>query len=154
MDGQPALVQRVCDAVAEPGVDAVLTLGPALDAGALRVADNIELLSFAGHDELLPGCAAVVTHGGLGTTLRALAHGVPLLLLPLGRDQALNAERATRLGVGTQLSVDATAPEIRGALTSLLADTGVATAAANSSQRISSAAPDTAAGQAFEQVAR
>jgi UDP:flavonoid glycosyltransferase YjiC (YdhE family) len=154
MDGQPELVQRVCDAVAALGVDAVLTLGPALDAAALRVADNIELLPVADHDELLPGCAALVTHGGLGTTLRALAHGVPLLLLPLGRDQVLNAERATWLGVGTQLSPGATAPEIRTALTSLLADPGVAAAAANASQRISSAAPNTAAVRAFEQVAR
>jgi UDP:flavonoid glycosyltransferase YjiC (YdhE family) len=154
MDGQPELVQRACDAVAALGVDAVLTLGPALDAAALRVADNIELLPFADHDELLPGCAAVVTHGGLGTTLRALAHGVPLLLLPLGRDQVLNAERATWLGVGTQLSPGATAPEIRTALTSLLADPRVAAAAASASQHISSAAPDTAAGQALEQVAR
>jgi UDP:flavonoid glycosyltransferase YjiC (YdhE family) len=154
MDGQPELVQRVCDAVAAPGVDAVLTLGPALDAAALRVADNIEMLSFADHDELLPGCAAIVTHGGLGTTLRALAHGVPLLLLPLGRDQALNADRATRLGVGTQLSSDATVPEIRAALTSLLADPRVSAAAANASQRVRSAAPDAAAGHAFEQVAR
>jgi hypothetical protein len=131
MDGQRQLVQRVCDGVAATGVEAVLTLGPALDNAPLRVASNIELLPFAGHDELLPGCAAVVTHGGLGTTLRALAHAVPLLLLPLGRDQGLNAERAARLGVGTQISAGATPPEIGAALTSLLADPRVAAAAAH-----------------------
>lgn len=154
MTGQPALVQRVCDAVAATGMNAVLTLGPALDRDRLRVADNIELLSFADHDELLPGCSAVVTHGGLGTTLRALAHGVPLLLLPLGRDQALNAERATRLGVGIQLSADATAAEIRAELIPLLADPRVAAAAVRMAERIAAAVPDAAAGKAFERVAR
>lgn len=155
MDGQRQLAQRVCDAVAATGVEAVLTLtlGPALDTAPLRLASNIELLPFADHDELLSGCTAVVTHGGLGTTLRAIAHGVPLLLLPLGRDQGLNAERATRLGVGTKISAGATPPEIGAALTSLLADPRIAAAAARLAERIAAAAPDAVAAKAFEQIA-
>ena len=153
MDGQRQLVQRVCDAVAAIGVEAVLTLGPALDTAPLRLASNIELLPFADHDELLSGCTAVVTHGGLGTTLRAIAHGVPLLLLPLGRDQGLNAERATTLGVGTKISAGATPPEIGAALTSLLADPRIAAATARLAERIAAAAPDAVAAEAFEQIA-
>jgi UDP:flavonoid glycosyltransferase YjiC (YdhE family) len=153
MEGQHALIQRVCDAVAAAGVEAVLTLGPALDIGDLDVSGNIELLPFADHDELLPDCAAVVTHGGLGTTLRALAHGVPMVLLPLGRDQGLNAERAVGLGVGTRLSVAATTIEIAAALTSLLADESIAAAAARMAERIAAASPDVVAAEAVERIA-
>ena len=42
MSGQLALIQRVCDAIADQAVDAILTLGPALSAEAIRVPRNIE----------------------------------------------------------------------------------------------------------------
>jgi UDP:flavonoid glycosyltransferase YjiC (YdhE family) len=62
--------------------------------------------------ELLPWCDAVVAHGGAGTTLGALAHGVPLLVLPQGADQWSNAARVVAAGAGRSLlreefSVDA-----------------------------------------------
>jgi UDP:flavonoid glycosyltransferase YjiC (YdhE family) len=105
MQGQVALIQRVCDAIAGQAVDAILTLGPAVSAEAIRVPRNIEASPYADHDQLLSRCAAVVTHGGLGTTLRSLAHGTPLLLLPLGRDQQFNAGRVVELGAGICLPV-------------------------------------------------
>ena len=42
---------------------------------------------------MFPDAAAVVTHAGHGTIMRALAHGIPLLCLPMGRDQDDNAAR-------------------------------------------------------------
>jgi UDP:flavonoid glycosyltransferase YjiC (YdhE family) len=81
-------------------VDGILTLGPAVSPEAIRVPRNVEAIPSADHDQLLPRCAAVVTHGGLGTTLRSLAHGTPPLVLPLGRDQDFNAERVVELGAG------------------------------------------------------
>jgi UDP:flavonoid glycosyltransferase YjiC (YdhE family) len=48
---------------------------------------------------LLPHCDLVVTSGGSGTVMAALAAGVPLVVLPLGADQPLNAERCAALGV-------------------------------------------------------
>jgi hypothetical protein len=77
MQGQVALIQRVCDALAGQAVDAVLTLGPALNAEAINAPRNLETVAYADHDQLLPQTDAVITHGGLGTTLRALAHGKP-----------------------------------------------------------------------------
>ncbi len=55
---------------------------------------------------LLPRCDAVITHGGAGTTLGALAFGVPLVLLPQGADQYANAERIVSAGAGLQLLKD------------------------------------------------
>jgi rhamnosyltransferase subunit B len=58
---------------------------------------------FAPLTELLPRCAAIVHHGGVGTTAAALAAGVPQLLLPNGFDQFDNAARVRRLGAGDWL---------------------------------------------------
>lgn len=59
--------------------------------------------TFAPFHKLLPHCAAVVHHGGVGTTAAALAAACPQLVLPLAWDQPDNAARVTRLGVGTSL---------------------------------------------------
>jgi len=153
MHGQPGLVQRACDALAALDVDGVLTLGPALDAAGVRVPDNVTVVPFADHDELLSSCAAVVGHGGLGTTLRALAHGVPLLLMPLGRDQVLTAGRVAQLGMGVRLELQAPSATIARSLKRLLADARYATAAAAAATRIRDAQPDRSAVSALERVA-
>jgi UDP:flavonoid glycosyltransferase YjiC (YdhE family) len=152
MAGQPALVERVCEAVAGLGVPATLTLGPAVDRAVVHVPDEVEALAYADHDALLPRCAAVVSHGGLGTVLRALAHGVPLLVLPLGRDQALNAARVERLGAGLALRSDAPPDRIRAALDALLAEPSFGAAARAAAERIAAAEPDRAAAAALERV--
>lgn len=59
--------------------------------------------TFAPFLQLLPHCAAVVHHGGVGTVAKALATATPQLVLPLGWDQPDNAMRVRRLGVGDWL---------------------------------------------------
>jgi UDP:flavonoid glycosyltransferase YjiC (YdhE family) len=149
MQGQVALIQRVCDAIAGRAMDAILTLGPAVNAGAIRVPRNIDARSYADHDQLLSGCAAVVTHGGLGTTLRSLAHGTPLLLLPLGRDQHFNAGRVVEFGAGICLPVEASSGEITSALVELLARPQFSEAAADAAATIATARPDETAIEAL-----
>jgi UDP:flavonoid glycosyltransferase YjiC (YdhE family) len=150
MEDQIALVRRVCDAVAAAELDAVLTLGPAIDRAEVSSAKNLEVVPFADHDVLLPKCAAVITHGGLGTVLRALAHGVPLLMLPLGRDQGFNAGRVVELGAGISLPPEAAPAEIRAALHTLLTSPGFAAAAAQAGRRIAAGEPDRSATEALE----
>ena len=82
---------------------------------------GVIIRSYIPQDELLPWCDAAVVHGGSGTVLGALAHGVPLLVLPQGADQWSNAERVAAAGAGLRLlrdevSIDA----IRHAVTKLL----------------------------------
>ncbi len=57
-------------------------------------------VDFAPFSELLPRCAALVHHGGVGTLSQGLAAGVPHLVTPMAHDQPDNAERLERLGVG------------------------------------------------------
>jgi rhamnosyltransferase subunit B len=56
-------------------------------------------VDFAPFSELLPRCAALVHHGGVGTLSQGLAAGVPHLVTPMAHDQPDNAERLERLGV-------------------------------------------------------
>ncbi|HLL88375.1 MAG TPA: nucleotide disphospho-sugar-binding domain-containing protein, partial [Tepidisphaeraceae bacterium] len=59
---------------------------------------------FAPFSQLLPRCAALVHHGGIGTTSQGLAAGVPQLVMPMSHDQPDNALRVMRLGVGDALA--------------------------------------------------
>jgi UDP:flavonoid glycosyltransferase YjiC (YdhE family) len=150
MEGQTALIDRVSAAVGGLDLDAVLTIGPAVDRDAVRVPDNVEVVAFADHDHLLPDAAAVIGHGGLGTVLRALAHGVPQLLLPLGRDQTFNASRVEQLGAGIRLPTDAPPERIRTAIRTLLDEPRFAAEAALAARRITADAPDRTAAEALE----
>jgi UDP:flavonoid glycosyltransferase YjiC (YdhE family) len=153
MHGQTALIGRVCEAVAGLDLDAVLTLGPTVDHDAVQVPDNVEVVAFADHDRLMPGRAAVIGHGGLGTVLRALAHGVPQLLLPLGRDQGFNAGRVEQLEAGIRLPADAAPGRIRTALRALLTEPRYATQATLAARRLAADQPDRTAAEALEHAA-
>jgi UDP:flavonoid glycosyltransferase YjiC (YdhE family) len=153
MTGQAALIERVCDAVAGLDVDAVLTLGGGVEPSAMRIPASIEVVLDADHDLLMPSCAAVIGHGGLGTVLRALAHGMPQLLLPLGRDQAFNASRVEHLDAGIRLDAGAPPDRIRAALHELLTESGFQAAAASAARRIAAGEPDLTAAEALERAA-
>jgi UDP:flavonoid glycosyltransferase YjiC (YdhE family) len=86
--------------------------------------DVIETVTrFIPQADVLPRCGAVVSHGGSGTLLAALAHGLPSVLIPLGADQLVNAARAEELGVARVLpAVEATPDDVRAAVEQALAD--------------------------------
>lgn len=60
-------------------------------------------VGWADHDALLPHCAAVVHHGGIGSTAAALRAGVPSGVMPFAHDQPDNARRAHRLGLSLKM---------------------------------------------------
>jgi UDP:flavonoid glycosyltransferase YjiC (YdhE family) len=64
---------------------------------------QIRHCDFVPFRQLFPLCAAVVHHGGVGTTAAALETGCPQLVLPLAWDQPDNASRVARLGAGIAL---------------------------------------------------
>src|SRR5204862_434107 len=73
----------------------------------LRLPANVVAVGSAPHRAVLPSARLVVAHGGHGTTMKALACGVPLLTVPLGRDQADIAARVVEAGAGLRLSPSA-----------------------------------------------
>ncbi len=85
--------------------------------------DNVHIERYIPQSVLLPHCDIVVNHGGSGSVIGALAHGLPLVVLPMGADQLPNAQRCEQLGVGVMLdAVRVTSRSIRLATTALLRD--------------------------------
>lgn len=65
--------------------------------------DSVLWVAYAPLQGLLPHCAALIHHGGIGTTAEALRAGVPQLVVPFAHDQFDNGERVKALGVGSTL---------------------------------------------------
>lgn len=109
-EGQEGWLGRVIEALGRLPVQALVTLGPAVDPARFSPPANVAVVASAPHSQVLPKAAVMVTHGGHGSVLRGLMAGVPLLLLPAVRDQTDNAARVTARGAGLSLHRDA-APE-------------------------------------------
>jgi MGT family glycosyltransferase len=127
---QAECLQRIVDAVATLRVRALVTTGPALDPTTIHARTNVTVVAAAPHSEVLPHAAAVVTHGGHGTVVRALAADVPLIVLHHGRDQADNAARLTARGAGVAVKTSAAPDAIAAAVQRVLDDPSFRTAAA------------------------
>ena len=111
------------DAAASVADEVLVTVGPSGNPASLgAVPTNVVVERFVPQAEVLPRSAAVVCHGGSGTVLASLAHGVPLLCLPRGADQFANATNLERVGVGATLSGSSAAEvdALRSALRQLL----------------------------------
>lgn len=70
------------------------------DPGALGDLSGIEVASWVDQTEVLPRARVVVSHGGAGTTLDALAAGTPMISIPFFADQPYNADSLSALEVG------------------------------------------------------
>jgi len=60
-------------------------------------------VEFTPFSELLPRCAAMVSHGGIGTVSQGIAAGIPQIVSPMAHDQFDNAARLEDLGIGATL---------------------------------------------------
>jgi MGT family glycosyltransferase len=120
-------LQRAVDALSTLPVRGLVTTGPTVDPAELVLPPNVTAVAAAPHSSVLSHASAVVTHGGHGTVVKSLAAGVPLVLLPHGRDQADNAVRVELRGAGLRLRRTATPRSIATAIARLLDDASFAT---------------------------
>jgi UDP:flavonoid glycosyltransferase YjiC (YdhE family) len=127
---QAASLQRVIDALATMPVRGLVTTGPVLDPSALTAPPHVTVRRSAPHNEVLRHAALVVTHGGHGTLVKAFAAGVPVVVLPHGRDQGDNAARVAWHGAGVALPRTAAPSKVAGAIRRVLADPSYQQAAA------------------------
>ena len=104
-----AVTELVLGAVRDAGVRAVLLAGWG-GLGALPASDDVWCADALPHDWLFPRVAAVVHHGGAGTTGAGVRAGVPSVVVPFTMDQPFWGGRIAALGVGP-------APVPRGGLT-------------------------------------
>ena len=151
-----ALLATAVAALRDQPLSLVVTVGPDNDPAALGPQpDSVRVERYVRHDLLLPHCAAVVTHGGAGTMLNALGCGLPLLTIPQGADQYVNAEVCARRGVGRTLLTEQVTPEsVRAEVGRLLAEPGYRAAAREVAAEIAAMAGPAAAVRLLESLAR
>lgn len=135
--GLAATWQKLLDTLGDQGVRVIATTGPAVDPTQLRIPGNAEVHRFLPHEDLLPQISAVIGHGGHGTAMAALVHGIPQLVIPLAgtSDQPLVGKALERAGVGITLTKGAPTAAVRGAVERLLTDSVMRDAAARLGER-------------------
>jgi UDP:flavonoid glycosyltransferase YjiC (YdhE family) len=128
----PGVYRRAAEAL--DGLPVLMTVGrdPA-DLGPAP--SSVRVARWVDQAEVMPRAAAMVSHGGSGTTLQALAAGVPQAFVPLFVDGPANAERVAALGAGI------VADDLRGAVTALLRDPAYELAAARVAAEIAALPP-------------
>ena len=109
-------LQRALDALADFPVHVVATTGGIVAPNELASPRNAVVLDYAAHDPIMQRAALVVTHGGHGTAMRTLRHGVPMVVIPgLAGDQPFVAAAVAEWGCGRALPGDASMDAIRAA---------------------------------------
>lgn len=117
---QREVVQRAMIALGELPVRGFVTLGPAMAEESFDIPSNVIAVASAPHDPVFREADAVVTHAGHGTVMRALSHDVPLVCLPMGRDQNDNAAKVAARGAGIRLTPSASSEKIGDAVQRVL----------------------------------
>ena len=120
MFATPERLQSIAEAIASTGAGAVITGLEPREFGKLP--DEVVAHHFVPQSILLPHVDAVICHAGASTLFGALAHGLPLLLMPLSADHFANAGAAVRRGVAVALEADADTRSIEAALARVLFD--------------------------------
>lgn len=128
------VLARVVEALGRLPVRALATSGSVALAGPPPA--NVHVQPFVPHAQVLPHADAVVTHAGHGTVIGALAHGVPLVCLPISRDQPDVAARVTWHGAGLRLPSRSSPARIATAVQHILDDPGPRAAARRLADRI------------------
>jgi len=139
---QEGLLQRAADALGQAQVRGLVTTGPAVDPAAISARDNVTVTRWVRHADVLPRCSAVITHGGHGTVMKALIAGVPLIVVPLGRDQPDNAARVVYAGAGVRLRKNASADALRAAIGRVIGDPRYRAAARATAARLAAERDD------------
>jgi UDP:flavonoid glycosyltransferase YjiC (YdhE family) len=143
------LLNRIVSALGTLPVRALVT------TGRLRVdapPPNVHVAPYVSHARALSHAAAVVTHAGLGTVHAALTQGVPMVCLPIGRDQPDNAARVQWRGAGLRLPPTSSAATIAAAVGRIVHDEAYAAAARRLAEAIRDGRPERAGPDALERL--
>lgn len=98
----------IIEGLRDEQVNLVLTIGESIDPYEFVAQKrNVHIERYIEHEKLLPHCDVVICHGGCGTTISALSHGLPLMIIPQGGAvQLRNAQACERAGAGMMLATE------------------------------------------------
>lgn len=129
---QPAIFRAVIAGLRDEALTLIVTVGRDQDpADYGPQPDNVHVERYIPLSLLLRHCDLAVTNGGSGTLTAALAHGLPVVVVPITADQPENAARCAALGLGHVVApADLTPETARHAVLAVLGDPGYGAAAA------------------------
>ncbi|HST14529.1 MAG TPA: glycosyltransferase [Gaiellaceae bacterium] len=132
------LFRDLLEAFAPLPCEVLMTVGETVDPDALgRIPANAGVARYIPQREILPRASVVVSHGGSGSTLGALAHGCPIVFVPQGADQFENALATADAGAGIVVTPERqSVPNLREALRTVLIDPAYAERAEGIAQEI------------------
>ena len=115
--------------------------------------EHVRHFDYVPFSEVLPRSAAIVHHGGIGTTAQSLRAGIPQLIMPMSHDQPDNAGRIRRFGVGDSLRPSAfRGPSVARSLDRLLRSADVERSCRTIADRFEGIEPFTEACEIVERV--
>jgi UDP:flavonoid glycosyltransferase YjiC (YdhE family) len=126
---QAALLQKLCDALGRLPVEGLVATGRAFDPQSVRAPSNVTVARHVPHEAVLGQADLLVTHAGHGTVMAGATFGVPMLCLPMGRDQPFVAAQAAELGLAHVADPGASVDELEAAIAAALADASLRDAA-------------------------
>jgi MGT family glycosyltransferase len=97
------LLHTALESLPQAGMSVIATTA-AHDPAQFNAPRGSRVERFVSHDPILERAICVVCHGGMGITQKALAAGVPVVVVPFGRDQLETARRVEVAGAGVRLS--------------------------------------------------
>ncbi|MGN6161341.1 MAG: glycosyltransferase [Marmoricola sp.] len=146
--------QRALDAVAPLPAKVIATTGPAIDPARLRIGADVEVHRWLPHAEVMPRVSLVLGHGGHSTTMLALAHDLPLVVMPAFKlgDQPRVAASVAEAGAGVALPGSASVERLREAVDAVLTDSSYRTQAVRLGGRIRESAGISGAADCVESL--
>lgn len=150
------LLRRIVAEVARLDLEVVATTGPGADPADLGDQPaNVHVERYIPLTTLLPHCDAVVCHAGWGTTIAALAHGLPIVAVPLGADGPRTAARCEEAGIGRAVQVDDVGTgRLADAIADVVANPRFKSAAEAARRQIEQMPPPAAAVKTIESLTR
>ena len=142
-DGYPDMYRAAIDALEGLPIRLLVTIGRAADPAELGpLPPSVHVEQWVPQADVMPHASAMIGHGGAGTTLAALAGGVPQVLLPVFADQPINAARVAEFGAGLALDMSPDGlGRLGAALRELLEDPRYRTASERVADEIASLPP-------------
>jgi MGT family glycosyltransferase len=133
---RPAAYHAVVEAFADGAWHVVMCIGRHVDRSVLgALPATIEVHTSIPQLDVLSKADAFVSHGGMGGTLEALTHGVPIVAVPEIAEQRIVARQLAALGIGSDLPLDELTAEVLRARVDELARSPDAAAALAAMQR-------------------
>lgn len=138
LPGQHRALQSILDALKGINAHTVVTTGPSIVPATLTTGPNTATHGYLPHDTVLPRATLVIGHGGHDTTLRTLAHDVPMIVMPMHplADHRMIGRTLETYKAAQCLHPTAHPDQIRAAVDTLLTDGPHRIAAANLGARI------------------